>query len=51
MAQIAEAAGVAVQKVYFAFHTKAALLSRAYDFAVMGAGAARPAGTALRTRR
>jgi AcrR family transcriptional regulator len=36
MAQIAEAAGVAVQTVYFAFHTKAALLSRAYDFAVMG---------------
>src|SRR5258706_6438747 len=36
MAQIAEAAGVAVQSVYFTFHTKAALLSRAYDFAVMG---------------
>src|SRR5689334_7877040 len=36
MSQIAEAAGVAVQTVYFAFHTKAALLSRAYDFAVMG---------------
>jgi AcrR family transcriptional regulator len=36
MAQIAEAAGVAVQTVYFTFHTKAALLSRAYDFAVMG---------------
>jgi AcrR family transcriptional regulator len=43
MAQIAEAAGVAVQTLYFAFHTKAALLSRANDFAVMGAGAARPA--------
>ena len=36
MAQIAGAAGVAVQTVYFTFHTKAALLSRAYDFAVMG---------------
>jgi AcrR family transcriptional regulator len=36
MAQIAQAAGVAVQTVYFTFHTKAALLSRAYDFAVMG---------------
>jgi AcrR family transcriptional regulator len=36
MAQIAEAAGVAVQTVYFVFHTKAALLSRAYEFAVMG---------------
>lgn len=36
MAQIAEAADVAVQTVYFAFHTKAMLLSRAYDFAVMG---------------
>lgn len=36
MAQIAEAADVAVQTVYFTFHTKAALLSRAYDFAVMG---------------
>ena len=36
MAQIAEAAGVAVQSVYFTFHTKATLLSRAYDFAVMG---------------
>jgi AcrR family transcriptional regulator len=38
MAQIAEAAGVAVQTVYFTFHTKAAVLSRAYDFAVMGEG-------------
>jgi AcrR family transcriptional regulator len=36
MAQIGEAAGVAVQTVYFTFHTKSALLSRAYDFAVMG---------------
>lgn len=36
MVQIAEAAGVAVQTVYFTFHTKAAVLSRAYDFAVMG---------------
>lgn len=36
MAEIATAAGVAVQTIYFTFHTKAALLSRAYDFAVMG---------------
>jgi AcrR family transcriptional regulator len=42
MAQIAGAAGVAVQTVYFAFHTKAALLSRAYDFAVMGEEPADP---------
>src|SRR6187397_50721 len=38
MANIAEAAGVAVQTVYFTFHTKAAVLSRAYDFAVSGEG-------------
>lgn len=36
MGQVAEAAGVAVQTVYFVFHTKAALLARACDFAVMG---------------
>jgi AcrR family transcriptional regulator len=36
MAQIAESAGVAVQTVYFVFHTKAALLSRAYEVAVGG---------------
>lgn len=42
MAQIADSAGVAVQTVYFAFHTKAALLSRAYDFAVMGEEEPRP---------
>lgn len=36
MTQIAEAAGVAVQTVYFKFQTKSALLSRAVDFAVMG---------------
>ena len=38
MAHIAEAAGVAVQTVYFTFHTKAAVLSRAYDYAVTGEG-------------
>jgi len=38
MAQIADAAGVAVQTVYFTFNTKAAVLSRAYDFAVSGEG-------------
>jgi AcrR family transcriptional regulator len=36
MAEVATAAGVAVQTIYFTFHTKAALLSRTYDFAVMG---------------
>jgi len=36
MAQIAEAAGVAVQTLYFTFHTKPALLSRAYEVAVGG---------------
>jgi AcrR family transcriptional regulator len=38
MAHVAERAGVAVQTVYFVFHTKPALLSRAFDFAVMGEG-------------
>ena len=38
MAYVAERAGVAVQTVYFVFHTKAELLSRSYDFAVMGEG-------------
>jgi AcrR family transcriptional regulator len=38
MSDIAEAAGVAVQTVYFTFHTKGELLSRAYDFAVLGDG-------------
>jgi AcrR family transcriptional regulator len=36
MADVAKAAGVAVQTVYFVFHTKGELLSRAYDFAVLG---------------
>lgn len=36
MADIAAAAGVAVQTVYFTFHTKSELLSRTYDVAVMG---------------
>jgi AcrR family transcriptional regulator len=38
MSDIAEAAGVAVQTVYFTFHTKSELLSRAYDYAVLGEG-------------
>ena len=38
MGDIAEAAGVAVQTVYFTFHTKSELLSKAYDFAVLGEG-------------
>ena len=36
MADVAEAAGVAVQTVYLVFHTKGELLSRTYDFAVLG---------------
>jgi AcrR family transcriptional regulator len=36
MADVARAAGVAVQTVYFAFHTKAELLGGAYDLAVLG---------------
>ncbi|HET7471781.1 MAG TPA: helix-turn-helix domain-containing protein [Candidatus Limnocylindrales bacterium] len=42
MADIATEAGVAVQTVYFVFHTKAELLSRAYDVAVMGEDEPRP---------
>lgn len=38
MEDIAAAADVAVQTVYFTFHTKGELLSRAYDFAVLGEG-------------
>ena len=38
MSDIADAAGVAVQTVYFTFHTKSELLSRAYDLAVLGEG-------------
>jgi AcrR family transcriptional regulator len=36
MADVAKAAGVAVQTVYFTFHTKSELLSQTYDVAVMG---------------
>lgn len=36
MSDVARAAGVAVQTVYFTFHTKSELLSRTYDMAVMG---------------
>ena len=36
MADVAEASGVAVQTVYLVFHTKSELLSRTYDFAVLG---------------
>jgi AcrR family transcriptional regulator len=36
MADVADAAGVAVQTVYFVFHTKSELLSRTVDFAVLG---------------
>jgi len=42
MAEVAEAAGVAVQTVYFTFHTKGELLSRAVDFAVMGEDGPQP---------
>jgi AcrR family transcriptional regulator len=36
MADIAASAGVAVQTVYFTFHTKAELLQACYDHAVLG---------------
>jgi AcrR family transcriptional regulator len=36
LTDIAEAAGVAVQTLYFTFHTKAALFLEAFDFAVTG---------------
>lgn len=36
MASIADAAGVAVQTVYFTFHTKAALLGEVFERAVLG---------------
>ncbi|HVF52111.1 MAG TPA: helix-turn-helix domain-containing protein [Actinomycetota bacterium] len=36
IASIAESAGVAVQTIYFVFHTKADLISAVIDFAVMG---------------
>lgn len=36
MADIAAAAGVAVQTLYFTFGTKAELLQRAYEYAVLG---------------
>jgi AcrR family transcriptional regulator len=36
MSEIAEAAGVAVQTVYFVFHTKTGVLNSAYSLAVMG---------------
>ena len=36
MADIAEASGVAVQTVYFVFHTKTEVLNSAYSLAVMG---------------
>src|SRR6478752_2109719 len=37
MADVANAAGVAVQTVYFTFHTKTELLAGAYEYAVLGA--------------
>ena len=36
MAETAEASGVAVQTVYFVFHTKTEVLNSAYSLAVMG---------------
>src|SRR6059058_4383942 len=42
MADIAAAAGVAVQTVYFTFHTKAELLQACYDHAVLGEENPRP---------
>lgn len=45
MAAIAKRAGVAVQTVYFVFHTKPALLTAAIDDAVMGAETLPPEAT------
>jgi AcrR family transcriptional regulator len=42
MTNVAERAGVAVQTVYFVFHTKAELLSRAIGYAVAGEEDPRP---------
>jgi AcrR family transcriptional regulator len=42
MADVAKAAGVAEQTLYYAFGTKAQLLQRAYDHAVLGPGNAVP---------
>lgn len=42
MTDIADAAGVAVQTVYFVFHTKVDVLNSTYDLAVLGEGHAAP---------
>jgi len=42
MTAVAERAGVAVQTVYFVFHTKAALLQACYELAVLGEEDPRP---------
>jgi AcrR family transcriptional regulator len=42
MADVAATAGVAVQTVYFVFHTKAVLLERVYAAAVLGDDQTRP---------
>lgn len=46
MAAIAKRAGVAVQTVYFVFHTKAELFTATFDAAVMGEDATPPDTTA-----
>ncbi len=42
MTEIAEAAGVAVQTVYFTFHTKAEVLRGTFELAVLGEGEPAP---------
>jgi AcrR family transcriptional regulator len=42
MPAIAEEAGVAVQTLYFTFHTKSRLLMEAHDYAVLGEDAVEP---------
>lgn len=42
MADIADAAGVAVQTLYFTFHTKAELLNACYELAVLGSDSPTP---------
>ena len=47
MAQIAKQAGVAVQTLYFTFHTKAQLLQQTLDRAVLGDAPDPPAANAV----
>jgi AcrR family transcriptional regulator len=50
MPAIAEKAGVAVQTLYFTFHTKSHLLMEAHDYAVLGEDAIEPGNHAAMVR-